>query len=179
MKPVFALALAAFLPSDALAQGIAMAATDTVEEAEEVSETVAQVRSVAEEMAAEGLEGLEVLDAAQADLDSFLWVKRPIIIFANTPADPAFDRQIRDIVERAEEFAIRDVVLIVDADPAAQSDARRRLRPRGFMLAILDKDGEVKHRRPAPRTAREIMAVIDRFPARRQEMLEQRPSGRE
>jgi hypothetical protein len=158
-----------------MAQGIAMAVTDAAE-APDVTETVARVQSVAEEMDATGL---EVLDATVADLDSFLWVKRPIIVFADTPADPAFDRQVRNILERAEEFVIRDVVLIVDADPAANSPARQRLRPRGFMLAILDKDGEVKQRRPAPRTAREIMAVIDRFPLRRQEMLEQRPSGRE
>ncbi len=176
MKTVLILVFAAVLPASALAQGAALAATDGAEEAAEVTETVAQVQSVATEMDAQGL---EVLDAIDADLESFLWLKRPIIVFAQTPADPAFDRQIRYILERAEEFVTRDVVLIVDADPAAQSEARRRLRPRGFMLAILDKDGEVKQRRPAPRTAREIMAVIDRFPARRQEMLEQRPSGRE
>lgn len=168
MKPIFFLVFASLLPLPAAAEGL------TAEEA--ATETVAQVQSVAMEMDATAL---EVQDAIDIDLDSFLWVKRPIVVFADTPNDPAFDRQVRNILERAEEFVERDVVLIVDADPAARSAARTRLRPRGFMLAILDKDGEVKQRRPAPRTAREIMAVIDRFPLRRQEILERLPSGRD
>jgi hypothetical protein len=46
------------------------------------------------------------------------------------------------------------------------------------MLAIIDKDGEVKVRRPSPRDGREIVQAIDKFPLRREEILEQMPSGR-
>jgi hypothetical protein len=42
----------------------------------------------------------------------------------------------------------------------------------------MDKDGEVKRRNPAPWGVREITHAIDRFPLRRQEMLERRPAGR-
>jgi hypothetical protein len=55
---------------------------------------------------------------------------------------------------------------------------RPRLRPRGFSLVLMDKDGEVKRRNPAPWGVREITHAIDRFPLRRQEMLERRPAGR-
>ncbi len=172
MKLLLTVVVAAFIPASALAQGAALAADSPQEPAEETAP--------AEEQLATGPDhGLEVLDAIDADLDSFLWVKRPIVVFADTPFDPAFERQVRYIIERAEEFVDRDVVLITDTDPAARSPARQRLRPRGFMVAILDKDGEVKQRRPAPRTAREIMAVIDRFPLRRQEILDRLPSGRD
>jgi hypothetical protein len=72
----------------------------------------------------------------------------------------------------------RDVVVVIDTDRHSDSDLRRLLRPRGFMLAIIEKDGTIAQRRPAPRDVREINAIIDRFPLRRQEMLERRPSGR-
>ncbi len=72
----------------------------------------------------------------------------------------------------------RDVVVIVDTDPEARTPVRQRLRPRGFSLVLMDKDGEVKMRKPQPWSVREITRAIDRFPLRRQEMLEQRPSGR-
>jgi hypothetical protein len=72
----------------------------------------------------------------------------------------------------------RDVVVITDTDPAAATDARQRLRPQGFALVLMDKDGEVKRRAPAAWSMREIMHAIDRFPLRREEMLERNPAGR-
>jgi hypothetical protein len=183
MTKFWTLALAATLTLSAgtglLAQSPAQAAGAEAAEAPEAAEgngIVAEEALTAEEDAVEGL--LTYL-ATEVDLDEFLWLKRPIVIFANTPADPAFMQQVRYIEERAEEFVMRDVVVVIDTDPAAQSQARQRLRPRGFMLAIIGKDGEVKQRRPAPRSGRELMAVIDRFPLRRQEILEQLPAGRD
>ena len=183
MKLLSTLAIATFLPAAALAQAPAQAAEGAAapENANEAaSEAVdALPDDVPTEAVQDEVAGLLVLDAAEADLDSFLWVLRPVVIFANTPADPAFEQQMRSILERADEFHERDVVVITDTDPRSGSQARTRLRPRGFMVAIIDKDGEVKQRRPAPRSARELMAVIDRFPLRRQEMMERRPSGRD
>lgn len=189
MKLLSILAMISFLPAAALAQGQALAADGTPGTGDH-PEAVAQAPagetpgngaadSAADDAAAEDDPGLLVLDAAEADLDSFLWVRRPLVIFANTPADPAFEQQMRAITDRADEFHQRDVVVITDTDPRSGSQARQRLRPRGFMVVIIDKDGEVKQRRPAPRSARELMAVIDRFPLRRQEMLERSPSGRD
>ncbi|MCF1708873.1 DUF4174 domain-containing protein [Tabrizicola sp. J26] len=111
-------------------------------------------------------------------LSQFLWVQRPIVVFADTPNDPQFLRQMARIESDLGELAERDVVVITDTDPAAATDARQRLRPRGFALVLMDKDGEVKRRVPSAWTVREITHAIDRFPLRRQEMLEQRPAGR-
>jgi hypothetical protein len=116
--------------------------------------------------------------AADVTIEQFLWLQRPIVVFADTPNDPLFRRQM-DAIER--DLAVldeRDVVVIVDTNPAARTSVRQRLRPRGFSLVLMDKDGEVKRRMPQPQTVREITRTIDRFPLRRQEMLEQRPSGR-
>jgi hypothetical protein len=133
---------------------------------------------VAEELASEvepEPEGLQILDAAEVDPDEFLWQWRILAVMADTPNDPAFVQQMRDIEARANDLFERDVVVVVDTSRASGSPLRQRLRPRGFMLAIIDKDGEVKQRRPAPRAVRELTAVIDRFPLRRQEILERLP----
>ena len=124
-------------------------------------------------------EGLRILDAVDVDIDEFLWQWRVVAVMADTPNDPAFVQQMRDIEARAAALFERDVVVVTDTSRNSGSSLRQRLRPRGFMLAIIEKDGEVKQRRPAPRDVREINAVIDRFPLRRQEMLERSPSGRD
>jgi hypothetical protein len=123
-------------------------------------------------------EGLQVLDAREIDVRDFIWTSRIIVVMADTPDNPVFMRQVEALRAAEAEMLRRDVVVIVDSHPEDRSALRQVLRPRGFMSAIIDKDGEVKARRPAFRTAREWIAVIDRFPTRRQEVLEQLPSGR-
>lgn len=145
-----------------------------VASATDLREAVA-VEEAGDEAAEAEPEGLRILDAAEVDPDDFLWEWRLLVVMADTPNDPAFVQQMRDIEARPGDLLERDVVVVVDTSRTSGSLLRQRLRPRGFMLAIIDKDGEVKQRRPAPRAVREINAVIDRFPLRRQEMLERRP----
>jgi hypothetical protein len=106
----------------------------------------------------------------EVTLDDFKWIARPVVIFADTPADPAFSRQIELLNERLEELKIRDVLLITDTDRDEPSDLRRKLRPRGFMLTLIGKDGEVKLRKPFPWDVRELTRSIDKMPLRKQEI---------
>ena len=53
---------------------------------------------------------------------------------------------------------------------------RKKLRPRGFMLVLVGKDGGVKLRKPSPWTVREITRSIDKFPDRQREVEERRGS---
>ncbi len=115
-----------------------------------------------------------VFSAVDVDLDDFLWIARPVVVFADTPADPAFQQQVKFLVARMDALAGRDVVVLTDTDPQALSDVRRKLRPRGFMLAILGKDGGVKMRKPFPWDVREITRAIDKFPLRKQELRDAR-----
>lgn len=110
---------------------------------------------------------LSAVDSAPAD---FLWTARPVVVFADTPDDPAFRQQMQSLSVRADTLAERDVVVITDTDPAANGVWRRQLHPRGFSLVIIDKDGQVKQRRPSPWDVREITRAIDKFPLRRQEI---------
>ena len=75
-----------------------------------------------------------IFEASEVDIDEFRWIARPVVVFADTPADPAFERQMELIEERIGELVRRDVVVVVDTDPAAESELRLQLRPRGFML---------------------------------------------
>ncbi|MEO1556355.1 MAG: DUF4174 domain-containing protein, partial [Pseudomonadota bacterium] len=53
------------------------------------------------------------------DLSQFVWEKRPVIVFADSPADPNFGQQIEFLEARAEELLDRDVVVLTDTDPSA------------------------------------------------------------
>jgi hypothetical protein len=111
-----------------------------------------------------------VFDAGEVTLDDFRWIARPVVVFADSDADPRFRQQMEFLTARIEALALRDVVIIVDTDPAARSGIRTTLRPRGFMLAILAKDGTVVARKPLPWDVREISRSIDKLPLRQQEI---------
>lgn len=162
------------LPALAFCAGLALAdeTPEPVETLTAAAETVTDIPEPTEP------EGLQILDAGDLDPADFQWVARIVAVMADTPNDPAFIQQLRDIEARADELLQRDVVVMIDTDRRSDSALRRMLRPRGFMLAIIEKDGTIAQRRPAPRDVREIMAIIDRFPLRRQEILERLPSGR-
>ncbi|MFN3524731.1 MAG: DUF4174 domain-containing protein [Paracoccus sp. (in: a-proteobacteria)] len=113
--------------------------------------------------------GLQVLDATEAEPADFLWSHRPVVVFADTPDDPAFTEQMRMLLQGVSMLEPRDVVVITDTDPAGGGIWRQQIRPSGFSLVIIDKDGQVKQRKPLPWSVREIGRAIDRFPLRRQE----------
>jgi hypothetical protein len=160
MKPLHILVLSVFLPFAAVAQDSTAEAP-----AADAVETPAEPR-------------VGPVSGADVTIEQFHWDLRPVVVFADGPNDPLFMRQMEWINRELGPLADRDVVVIVDTDPEARTPVRQRLRPRGFSLVLMDKDGEVKMRKPQPWSVREITRAIDRFPLRRQEMLEQRPSGR-
>lgn len=121
---------------------------------------------------------LPVIDAHGVTMAEFLWLKRPIVVFADSPNDPSFTTQLEFLAEQPEALAERDVVVIVDTDPTGASFFRQKLRPRGFSLVLMDKDGGIEIRKPRPWDVREITRAIDKFPLARQEMLERFPAGR-
>ncbi|WP_127557427.1 DUF4174 domain-containing protein [Nioella ostreopsis] len=113
---------------------------------------------------------LLILDATETTLDEHLWASRPIVVFADTPRDPRFQDQLDLLLERPGPLIERDVVVIFDADPDANSEIRQALRPRGFSLVILQRDGRVALRKPTPWDVREITRAIDNLPMRIEEM---------
>lgn len=161
MKPLITLIFAIFLPAMALTQ-----------EATSIADVPLQPIDSAPAA------GLVIIDASTVRLDDLKWEKRPVVVFADTPEDPSFQLQMKRITDRPEALYDRDVVVITDTDPTAKSDVRLRLRPRGFSLVLMDKDGAVMIRKPLPWDVREISRAIDKMPMRREELLERNPAGR-
>jgi F420-dependent methylenetetrahydromethanopterin dehydrogenase len=124
----------------------------------------------AQEAAAPGPEDAGEPEAeALASLDELLWIARPLVVFADSPNDPRYGQQMALLEEGMGELEERLVVVLTDTDPAANGPLRRELRPRGFGIVLIDTDGLVVQRRPAPTTVRELSGTIDRLPSRRQE----------
>jgi hypothetical protein len=111
-------------------------------------------------------------------LQQFRYVFRPVVVFSDSPDNPQFIEQLRLIEAAPQDLIDRDAVVIIDSDPAAMTAVRKELRPRGFSLVLMEKDGTVMLRKPRPWSVREITHAIDRFPLRRQEIQQQRPPGR-
>ena len=111
-----------------------------------------------------------IQEAAEISLSDFLWIHRPIIVLADSPDDPRFIKQMSLLRADLSELAERNAIILTDTDPSLKSALREQLRPRGFMLVLIGKDGGVKLRKPSPWNVREISRVIDKMPMRRQEI---------
>lgn len=111
-----------------------------------------------------------IFAASEVDAASLAYRARILVVFAEAEAQPQFGDQLALIEARIAELSARDVIVVVDADPDGRSALRQQLRPRGFSLVLLDKDGTVVFRKPDPWDVREISRQIDKLPSRLQEV---------
>ena len=116
---------------------------------------------------------LAVLPADALDPGQYLWKNRLVVVFADTDADPAFAEQMRFMADDPGALSERNVLVVTDTAPAPPSPLRAKLRPHGFSLVWIDKDGAVKLRKASPWTVREITHAIDKTPLRLQEVQDQ------
>lgn len=116
--------------------------------------------------------------ASEVVLADLLYLKRPIVVFADSPNDPDYIFQMSLLAKGAADLAFRDVIVITDTTLNPASELRQKLRPRGFLMVLLDKDGSAEQRKPLPWDVREISRAIDKFPSRRDELLTINPAGR-
>jgi uncharacterized protein DUF4174 len=118
-----------------------------------------------------------VQPAGDSELNEFLWTNRLVLVFADSPADPRYIEQLDLLNKELAALGERDVLILTDTDPKALSPIRTQLRPRGFSMVLIGKDGGVKLRKPRPWSVREISRSIDKFPDRQRE-VEDRRTGR-
>lgn len=125
----------------------------------------------------------EEADADEADLirpavgtslGEWRWTRRPVVVFADSPNDPQYIQQMENITEQLEPLVDRDVIVITDTDPAARSSFRQSLRPRGFMMVVMGKDGTIIRRKPVPLSVGEISRSINKLPLYQREVRENR-----
>lgn len=115
-------------------------------------------------------------DGAEVALADFKWQARPVVVFADSPLDPAFQTQMENLADDFAELEARDVVVIVDTSEDL-TDLRRQFRPRGFQLVLISKEGDVALRKPFPWDVRELSRAIDKMPIRQREISEGRVEG--
>ena len=119
---------------------------------------------------------LSILPAGEAELADFEWQSRLVVVFGDGEDDPRFQTQIELLQANAPELIDRDVIVLTDTDPKGESELRLKLRPRGFMLVLIGKDGGVKLRKPFPWKVRELTRVIDKTVLRQREVRDRRDS---
>lgn len=119
-------------------------------------------------------EDMLFIPATMADLSEFLWKKRPVLVFADSVDDPAYIAQLELLRAREAELIERDVVILTDTDPDARNPLRLQMRPRGFMLMLVGKDGGNRLRKPFPWDVREISRSIDKMPMRQRELRDRK-----
>ena len=152
------------------------AGTETAPAGDEAA-TTAALDPVGDPVGAWNQDPSIILDAAEVDINAFVWRARPIVVFADSPLDPAFNTQIDLLLAGLDDLIERDIVMITDTNPTAMSDLRTQLRPRGFMMVLIGKDGGVKQRKPFPWSMREIGRTIDKMPMRQREIIERRATN--
>ena len=118
---------------------------------------------------------LSVIDLNSSDnssttLSDFFGSKRVIIIFSDNSKDPNFKAQINLLQSRKNSLKGRDVVVLIDTNPIPKSLIRLKLRPQGFVLILIGKDGKIALRKSRPWSVREISRSIDKMPLRKQEI---------
>jgi len=133
-----------------------------------------QIDDPAPASAANSEQSAPILDAFDINLGDFLWLSRVLVVFTDTPNDPRLAEQIAYFNDGLAGALERDLVLVVDSDPAAKSPLRERLRPRGFSLVLIDKDGTKILRKASPWHLRELGRVIDKTTIRQQELRKSR-----
>ena len=116
----------------------------------------------------------KIFTSDEVDLEELRWQLRAVVVFGQGENDPLFLEQMDLITSRIDELAERDVIVITDTDPDALSDIRRKLRPRSFMMVLIDKAGQVELRKPGPWNVRELSRSIDKMPLRQQEINNRR-----
>ncbi|MCY3880134.1 MAG: DUF4174 domain-containing protein [Rhodobacteraceae bacterium] len=109
-------------------------------------------------------------DGTTQDLNQYIWLNRLVVVFADSPNDPRFSEQLELLRAVPEELMERDVIVLTDTSPSSAGPLREKLRPRGFAVVLIGKDGGVKLRKPLPWSVREISRAIDKIPLRQREI---------
>ena len=65
-----------------------------------------------------------IFNATEIDPADFVWIGRPIVVFAQSPLDPQFVQQMELLAARPDALAERDVVVNPDGAPEESEDLR-------------------------------------------------------
>lgn len=119
----------------------------------------------------------------QSDLSIYRDHHRLVIVFAASAKDVRYVRQVRAWREAAGEMRERDLIRLsvftadawasgrrVKGLDSASLRARYKVSPDDFRVLLVGKDGTVKLDRQSLLTPKEVFALIDTMPMRREEV---------
>jgi len=103
-------------------------------------------------------------------LSGALWKARPLVVVADQPADPLFQKQIIALEARRRALADYDIKLVAVTGESAALRHKLGLSATGFAVALVGKDGGVKETWRGTVDPDRIFTLIDRMPMRRDEV---------
>jgi Domain of unknown function (DUF4174) len=120
---------------------------------------------------------------AVADLESYKWHNRLLLVFAPSPDDPAYQQQL-ELLENETDLAERDLLLfhVFENQPgfankASLSEAESlkvreqfNVAEQAFTTVLVGKDGTEKQRWNEPVKNADLFALIDQMPMRQEEI---------
>ncbi len=113
---------------------------------------------------------------SQMTKKSSIWdhvmVNPRILVFAEQTSDEHYQQQLQILGRRAEDFRARNVLIYVDPDPSIGSSLRETMKPEGFLVALLAKDGRSIVKESEPVSAEFLLSIVDRLPEIQREFRE-------
>lgn len=130
------------------------------------------------------LSGRGVADpAGVSSMDAFVWLNRPLLVFAPAEGDPIIAAQRSALAGRSADLLDRDMIVIEIAGDRvtingtdAHSMTAAALRDRygvsrdASVVLLVGKDGGVKMARSEALSSHDLFQTIDAMPMRRREM---------
>ncbi|WP_343553923.1 DUF4174 domain-containing protein [Pantoea sp.] len=107
------------------------------------------------------------LTPSTANLNQYQWNMRPLVIFAPSKTDANYISQMAMLRNNADQLADRDIVVLSDTTPAENGVLRSQLKPEGFAVVLVGKDGGIKLRETTPLSSEVLLSTIDQMPMRK------------
>lgn len=120
------------------------------------------------------LSGMTAL--ADADLASYKWKNRVLVILAPSDSDPNLEEQRASAAASAAGFSERDLIVVTEIGVEGPIHRKYGFRRSDFQVLLIGKDGRSKLQWPKPVSSEVVFSAIDQMPMRRDEMSK-RKSG--
>jgi len=102
-----------------------------------------------------------------ADLNQYRWNMRPVVIFAPSAKDASYLEQMAMLEQSQIALAERDIIVLIDTVPTKNGQLRSQLKPKGFEVVLVGKDGGMKLRDTRPISSEVLLSTIDQMPMRK------------
>jgi Domain of unknown function (DUF4174) len=115
---------------------------------------------------------LSMIAVADADLASYKWKNRVLVILAPSDNDPQVKEQRASAAASAAGFSERDLIVVSEIGLEGPIHRKFGIGQSDFQVLLIGKDGHSALQWPKPVSSEVIFSAIDRMPMRRDEMMQ-------